>query len=200
MTETTQVMRVVNQKSECEVFAGTVAHYVEGDKKEFGFIQHNDSNQSVFFHHNYQRTFACNGGNVPVVINDWIAKLPFAEKDSQVVFQVEDITHPDTGMPAKRAKFWGHKASYDEAMAQIAQRYTFRLRKRTGKIALSTKQTKPEMVTLWTGKDLCELRKLFPARQHPIYDNDTSAVFFEFKVKDAKGVEIDKWEECDDPR
>lgn len=206
MTEQNQVMQVVNNRQNVPVLTGVVTHYVDGEGAEYGFISYDGDfaphieQRSVFFHHNYQRTFGCNGGNLPVVVNNWNAQLPYAENDCEVVFEIEEALHPKNGMPCLRAKFWGHKDSYDKALAEIAQRYTYRLRKRTGQVATSKLKTKPDYETLWVGKDMMELRKLFPIRTNPIYDRGESAVYFEYKERDANGVEVDSWKECGDPR
>ena len=78
-----------------------------------------------------------------------------------------------------RAKWWAFEDEYDQALEDIKARTVIRFLWRIGRKKLSRLQEAPEIRKLWEGKDIRELRRLYPVKSYSVMDNGTMARYFE---------------------
>ena len=164
---------------------GTVLFFHE--EKGYGFIGRDgdlEDAKGLFFHITRFNDFICNGGDVPVIGRGW-KNVP--QRDMRVFFDEED------GPEGPRATKVASVDSYKAAMDAVRSRPLVRLRERVGKIPKSKLWDKPTYKVLWQGYDLTALRREFPCRKFPTFNNDDRARVFERK-------ESDEWVGCTDPR
>lgn len=166
------------------VHRGAVVYFNGGEGKHFGFILPDGREDTVFFHNTRQKKYECDGSPEPKLKDHW---TDAAIKGERVCFVEEKSAK------GLRAKWWLKESTYTDALLQYSRLTTYRLQQRIGLKALSRLQPKPEMKTLWEGKNLAELRVRYSKAMYILSDGETMAMFFQV-------LEDGDWVNCDDPR
>jgi hypothetical protein len=166
------------------IWSGVIVYFNGSNGKHFGFILPDEQEDTVFFHNTRQKKYVCDGGPEPKLKDWWTDE---AVKGERVCFVEEKSPK------GLRAKWWVKESTYIEALEDCSRLKTYRLRQRIGMKSLSRLQPKPEVRTLWEGKDLSELRLRYSKSVYILSDGETMGMFFQV-------LEDGKWVISDDPR
>jgi hypothetical protein len=157
--------------------SGIVKFFDVAPTKQFGFITYNGS--EIFFHQSYGGVMACLGGDTPVFVKMPVARIPKAS--DTLLFEM------DRGNRGFRATAWAFPETLIEAQKQIEARPIYRLVERRGFAKVYGRlyrDTRPKYEVLWEGKNLTEVKSLFPKDKFPIVEEDMFARYFKVFTAD----------------
>lgn len=165
-----------------------VVKFFKGDPEFYGFIAPDDKTKDVHFHLLRGCTPYFGGGDQPA-LGAGTPRHP--RKGDRVRFVAVQSRRGLT------TAFWFFDDTYAEIYAAIAARPTYRIVRRTG-TRPRTRLASPDdfqYEILWEGKNVHDLRGVWPARLYPCFVRDGIACYFERQEPDGTWTKVDK-----DPR
>jgi hypothetical protein len=167
---------------------GHVIHF--NSIKFYGFLREQETGQRVFFHVNDYGKYVCDGGDTPAFVG-----LGVYEEPPKGLLMTFEVVQTPRG-PA--ARMVGLEDNYRKALADIANRPTYRFVRRTGDHPRQRLFTGNEFkyTTMWYGEDLRDLRKKFRKDWWATTDQCPGRVCYYFESLDENG----DWNLCEDPR
>lgn len=154
---------------------GVVKFFLNGEKKNLGFIIADKDGQEIFFHLDRAKSFVCDGSDEPMMV-DFKESKP--RRYNKIVFERHN------GNPkGPSADWWGYLRTYEEASLRCRQRPLYRFIEKIGETAK----------VRWEGKNLKDLNLIWPKKIYPLKEYVGYASFFEIFLNE-------EWKPCDDPR
>lgn len=157
----------------------------------FGFAT-NTEKQTVYFHLTRQ--------TIILAMDDSEFPEMYDNSGSAIVPQKGDkiMYHELQGEKGLKALWWAFSGEFDAAIETIQARKTYRLMHRRGRKKLSRLDEMPQIIKVWEGRNLTELREKHGWRKL-VEDTYEEVWFEELTAINLAGDDTD-WTPCEDPR